>query len=148
MELSPTQDFIEWFFTLLIPGTQDITLLVDSYIFDPDKAETSNAFRQLFQRPRIVKLRVPGCLFIPFSSIVAYLPHLETLGTAQTKDDYDLSKIDSQTALLPKLHTVEIEYCTTRDVVAGLRTILSLPTVKQILFATFLPTKMNASQAQ
>ncbi|KAF8606164.1 hypothetical protein BDV93DRAFT_542911 [Ceratobasidium sp. AG-I] len=137
LELDAGVEFTQWFLTLLTPGARDITLQIYSYITKVAEAQLSDALRQFFQRSRIVTLRVPTIRFVPFSSIAAYLPHLETLGIERPKDQYDLSDINTQTELLPKLHTVELVGCTTRDVESSLRTVLSRSSIRQILFPSF-----------
>ncbi|KAF8606152.1 hypothetical protein BDV93DRAFT_521012 [Ceratobasidium sp. AG-I] len=139
MELDISLQFTEWFFTLLTPGTRDITLLIYCYAPGSATAQVVDTFRQFFQRSRIVTLRMHGGCLIPFSSIAAYLPHLETLGAANVFQGYDLSSVDAQTELLPRLHTVELVYCTIRDVESSLKAVLSLPSVRQIRFPYFLP---------
>ncbi|KAF8606151.1 hypothetical protein BDV93DRAFT_521011 [Ceratobasidium sp. AG-I] len=137
LELDVNIGFALWFFTLLAPGTRDITLITHAYAPAPDIDQVTDAFCQFFQRSRIVTLRIQGGCYLPFASIAAYLPHLETLGTFRPTRGYHLSDVDTQSVLLPKLHTVELVECSTRDVESGLGTILSLPSVKHILFQNF-----------
>ncbi|KAF8606169.1 hypothetical protein BDV93DRAFT_521020 [Ceratobasidium sp. AG-I] len=140
--------FTEWFFNLLHPGTRDFTLQLHPYVQKPPGAEITTTFCRFFQRSRIVTLRITADGWIPFSSVAACLPHLETLGVRQPVQGYDLSHVNIQSSLLTKLHTIELECCTTRDVESGLITVLSLPSVKQIRFQNFRSdvTSMDADQ--
>ncbi|KAF8606165.1 hypothetical protein BDV93DRAFT_362371 [Ceratobasidium sp. AG-I] len=155
LKLDTYPKFAEWFLALLSPGSQGITLQIYAYITDLDEDRLSNAFRLFFQRSRIATLRIPGERFIPFSSIVSYLPHLEILRIYTPAYGYDLSGFSTQTELLPKLHTVELVGCTTRHVESGLGTVLSLPSINQILFnflysidETGIKTSMDINQAK
>ncbi|KAF8606166.1 hypothetical protein BDV93DRAFT_604690 [Ceratobasidium sp. AG-I] len=137
LELEMYPEFTQGFLALLTPGTRDITLRVYSYVPESDRPQFTNTLRHFFQRSRIVTLRIPTNNFVPFSGVADCLPHLETLGVDAPRSGYDLSEIDTQTNLLPKLHTVELVQCTTRDMESGLGTVLSLPSVQHILFPDF-----------
>jgi hypothetical protein len=84
-----------------------------------------------------VTLRIQSNGWIPFTDVAAYLPHLEVLRVNRPRSGYDLSTIDTQGALLLQLHTIKLVEFTTRDVEAGIGTILSLPSVRRILFDLF-----------
>ncbi|KAF8606167.1 hypothetical protein BDV93DRAFT_604691 [Ceratobasidium sp. AG-I] len=155
LELDTHPEFAEWFLTLLTPGTQEITLRIYCYIAEPNEVLLSNAFRRFFQRARTVTLQIPGDNFIPFSGVAAYLPYLEILRIYTPICGYDLSRFDTQTELLPRLHTVELVGCTTRAVESGLGTVLSLPSIRQISLLHFYSvdetgskTSMDIDQAE
>ncbi|KAF8606168.1 hypothetical protein BDV93DRAFT_521019 [Ceratobasidium sp. AG-I] len=137
LEFNVSPAFTQWLFNLLHPGTRDITLQLHTYAHKPPGTKYIEVFSRFFQRSRIITLRILGDSWIPFSSVAAYLPHLETLGTHNPVRGYDLSHVNTQYRLLTKLHTVELEYCATRDVESGLITVLSLPSVKQIRIQSF-----------
>ena len=93
--------------------------------------------RPFFRRSHVVTrqmLRV-GC--ISFSSVAAYLPHLETLRAYTPVSGYGFSDVVRLPELLPKLHTVERIDCFALHVESDLWTVLSLPSGSQILFPKF-----------
>ena len=138
LELQLGQEFTQWLFPLLTPGTREITLQIYSSLPKSHRTQVVvNALCPFFQRSRIVTLHMLRGCCIPFSSVAAYLPHLETLRAYTPVRGYDLSNINPQTELLPRLRTVELVQCTTRHVESGLRTVLSLPSISQITFPYF-----------
>ncbi|KAF8606163.1 hypothetical protein BDV93DRAFT_362368 [Ceratobasidium sp. AG-I] len=138
LELEMDPELTQWLFTLLTPGTRDISLQIYSYATESHNAQVViETLCQFFRRSKIVALRMMGSRFVPFSSVAAYLPHLEILRVDGPGGGYDLSCIEPQAELLLKLHTIELIYCTTRDVESGIGTVLSLHSVSQILFPTF-----------
>ncbi|KAF8606190.1 hypothetical protein BDV93DRAFT_521039 [Ceratobasidium sp. AG-I] len=138
LELDVSPEFMSWFFAQLVPGPHELDLQLKSYVSSTHRTQVVDTLRNFFRQARIVSLRIWGSLWLPFSSIVAHLPHLETLGISNPGyPTYDFTEINSQTELLPKLHTVELIRCSTRDVVTGIRIILSLPSVRRVLFSTF-----------
>lgn len=79
LDLIINPEFAGWFFTLLTPGTRGITLRIDSRELEPYPFRLVDTFRQFFQRSRVVSLQIWSGRWIPFSSVAAYLPYLETL---------------------------------------------------------------------
>lgn len=130
--------FMIWFFALLTPPSQATTLYLDSYVLGLYGNQVIDTFRLFFREARIVTLCISGSHWLPLSSIAAYLQYLEILAISQCDPpDYNLTDIYAQTEILPKLHTVELLGCSTRDVGSGLAIILFLPSVRRIAVSSF-----------
>jgi hypothetical protein len=137
LELNFSPDAMHWFFTRLTPVPHELDLQLTSFARNI-QARVVDTLRDFFEQTRIISLRIYGSSWLPFSSVVAKLPHLETIGISYPGDIiYDFTEMNSQTELLPKLHTIELTRCTTLNVESGIKSIMSLASVRRILFSTF-----------
>lgn len=137
LELDVNQGDIHWFFTLLVPVSQNLTLKLRSHNDFFHNAPFVIALRRFFQNTRVVSLCIMGERWLPFSAIFTRLPHLERLGIHNPgQPDFDLAGSYMQ-EVLPNLHTVELVGCNTQEVESGLWIILFLPSVRNVLFTDF-----------
>ncbi|KAF8598243.1 hypothetical protein BDV93DRAFT_561507 [Ceratobasidium sp. AG-I] len=131
------------FLALLVPGPHelDLRLRIPFPLRDSDKLATETN-RGFFQQARVVSLRIFKNFWMPFLNIATHLPYLETLQISDLSYDeyydeyYDCYKLHGE-IFPPKLHTVELIGCNTNGMDAGMKIILSLPSVRGILFSNF-----------
>lgn len=131
-----SEDFVMWLFNTMIPGPHELDLRIKC-IGNYRSSDTSLADTMLsfFQRTRVKSLYLKGDE-IPLSSILASLPHLQTLRLSTFDfDPNTFAGLENTRNLLPKLRTIDLDECNLDDysyLYPGLRTIFSLPSVQRI----------------
>lgn len=137
LELDLSPEVMHWFFARLTPGPHELDLELTSFVANI-QTRVIDMLREFFQQARIISLRIYGSSWLPFSNVVAKLPHLEILGMSYPGDIiYDFTEMNSQSELLPNLHTIELTRCSTRNVESGIKLIISLASVRRVLFSSF-----------
>ncbi|KAF8606187.1 hypothetical protein BDV93DRAFT_604705 [Ceratobasidium sp. AG-I] len=139
LELDLNTPSMRCFIKSLAPMPQPLSLKIRSYDDALFHIDVVNFFCSFFQQTRVVSLCIVGQLWLPLSGVFAHLPHLQSLRIHEARlPDLGLADAHQRIDLLPKLHTVELVECTTDAVETGLWTILSLPSVKIVLFTGFM----------
>ncbi|KAH7322269.1 hypothetical protein B0J17DRAFT_683440 [Rhizoctonia solani] len=126
--------FIAWFFSLPITTTSNLSLWLVSYQVEPYAVAVASALNTFFRRHSVTSLCISGD-WLPFSSVVGSLRHLETLmiyGHYLRKQVFE--RMEEAAGLLLYLHTIDIVECIAQidDIEPGFRALLSIPSMRDI----------------
>jgi hypothetical protein len=136
IELNIDEVFMNWFLAFLVPGSHELDLHLHTtslqQVNEPNIRRTIISF---FQRTRVKYLFLLGkWLLLP--PILAYLPHLQSLGlSVYDVDSSTLAGIEQTVNTLVKLHNIDMIECNLANYSVldpGLRILLTLPSIQRV----------------
>ncbi|KAG8718879.1 hypothetical protein FRC08_004167 [Ceratobasidium sp. 394] len=126
---------LTWFLNVIAPGPHDLDLrLRCTDVRITEDVALREAMIAFFQKSSIISLNI-AVKCISLALLLSFLPRLRRLGLCLFRiyeDTFD--GIDEITNVLVHLHTIDLEECVFYDdeLYPGLRTLLTLPSVRQI----------------
>ncbi|KAG8772031.1 hypothetical protein FRC12_003280 [Ceratobasidium sp. 428] len=110
LDLNMDPRFVDWFISILIPGSHDLEISLASWAVS-NRPNITNTFLALCNRARITSLHISGD-WISLSHFYDYLPYLRTLRlSSQMLLESTLAGLHEAAHPFPQLETLEIIAC-------------------------------------